>query len=148
MSGPVGCRGSGLVVVGAAIFDADRRLLAAQRAAPARYAGLWEFPGGKVEVGETPAEALVRECREELGIDIEVGPLVGDAEIDIGVLQVYRASIISGAPEAREHQALRWLAPHELDDVPWIAADRPLVRRLHDQRCHDHGMGPVKPPKP
>lgn len=119
-----------LVVVGAAIFDDSGRLLAAQRAAPARYAGLWEFPGGKVEVGETPAEALIRECREELGIEIAVGPLVGQADIDIGVLQIYRARITSGQPQAREHQALRWLAPDEHDEVPWIAADRPLVRRL------------------
>ncbi len=118
------------VVVGAAIFDAAGRLLAAQRAAPARYAGLWEFPGGKVEAGEAPAEALVRECREELAVEIEVGTLVGQAGIDIGVLQIYRATIVSGRPQSREHQALRWLAPHELDDVPWIAADRPLVRLL------------------
>jgi 8-oxo-dGTP diphosphatase len=119
-----------LVVVGAAIFDGSGRLLAAQRSAPARYAGLWEFPGGKVEPGETPAEALVRECREELAIEIEVGALVGQADIDIGVLLIYRATLISGRPQPREHQALRWLAPHELEDVPWIAADRPLVRRL------------------
>jgi 8-oxo-dGTP diphosphatase len=119
-----------LVVVGAAIFDAAGRLLAAQRAGPARHAGLWEFPGGKVEAGETPTEALIRECREELEIDIQVGPWVGKAAIDIGVLHIYRASIISGRPQAREHQALRWLAPHELDDVAWIAADRPLVQRL------------------
>jgi 8-oxo-dGTP diphosphatase len=145
MSGP---SGSALVVVGAAIFDAAGRLLAAQRAAPARYAGLWEFPGGKVEAGETPTGALARECREELGIDIEVGAPVGEVEIDIGVLQVYRASIISGRPVASEHQALRWLAAHELDEVDWIAADRPLVQRLHDQRTHDHGLGPVKRPKP
>jgi 8-oxo-dGTP diphosphatase len=120
------------VVVGAAIFDDSGRLLAAQRSAPARYAGLWEFPGGKVEAGETPAEALVRECREELGIEIEVGALVGQADIDIGVLQVYRASIISGRPQAREHQELRWLPPDGFEDVPWIAADRPLVARLLD----------------
>lgn len=137
-----------LVVVGAAIFDDSGLLLAAQRAAPARYAGLWEFPGGKVEEGETPVEALVRECREELAIEIAVGRLVGQADIDIGVLQVYRASIISGRPQAREHQALRWLAAHELDDVPWIVADRPLVHRLHDQRCHDQGMGGFRRPEP
>ncbi len=128
-SSMAGC-GRGLLVVGAAILDGDGRLLAAQRAAPARYAGLWEFPGGKVEAGETPSDALVRECREELGVEIEVGRLVGEAKIDIGLLQVYRASIVSGRPAAREHQALRWLAPHEFDDVEWIAADRPLVRLL------------------
>jgi 8-oxo-dGTP diphosphatase len=139
--------------VGAAIFDAAGRLLAAQRSAPARYAGLWEFPGGKVEAGETPAEALVRECREELAIEIEVGALVGQADIDIGVLQVYRASILSGQPQAREHRELRWLAPPELDDVPWIPADLPLVQglqdqRLHDQRTHDHGLEGFKRPRP
>ncbi len=129
-------------------MDASGRLLAAQRAAPARYAGLWEFPGGKVESGETAADALVRECREELGIEIEVGPLVGEVEIDIGVLRVYRAAIVNGRPAAREHQALRWLAPHEFDDVEWIAADRPLVRLLHDQRSHDHGLWGFKRPEP
>jgi 8-oxo-dGTP diphosphatase len=119
-----------LLVVGAAIFDAAGRLLAAQRASPARYAGLWEFPGGKVEGGESPVSALARECREELGVDIAVGALVGEVDIEIGRLRVYRASITGGRLEAREHQAVRWLAPHEFDDVEWIAADRPLVERL------------------
>jgi len=125
-----GSGGSALVVVGAAIFDGAGRLLAAQRAAPARYAGLWEFPGGKVEPGESPEAALVRECREELGIDIAVGVLVGEAPIEVGTLHVYRASIVRGSPEAREHQALRWLASGEYTDVDWIAADRPLVQAL------------------
>ena len=122
--------GQRLVVVGAAIFDDAGRLLAAQRAAPARYAGLWEFPGGKVEAGESPQAALARECREELGIEIKVGTLVGEVAIDVGALQVYRASIVSGQPQAREHKALRWLGRHEFDAVDWIAADRPLVRAL------------------
>jgi 8-oxo-dGTP diphosphatase len=122
------------LVVGAAIFDTAGRLLAAQRAGPARYAGLWEFPGGKVEAGESPAGALVRECREELGIDIVVGDVVGDVPIEVGMLRVYRASIVNGDPQPHEHQALRWLAPHEYDDVPWITADRPLVERLSATR--------------
>jgi 8-oxo-dGTP diphosphatase len=132
------------LVVGAAIFDDAGRLLAAQRAAPARYAGLWEFPGGKVEAGESPEQALVRECREELGIDVAVGGLVGEVTIDVGALQVYRASIVNGAPQPSEHTALRWLSPHEYDSVAWIAADRPLVERLHDQRCHDQGSAGFK----
>jgi 8-oxo-dGTP diphosphatase len=118
------------LVVGAAIYDADGRLLAAQRNRPQVYAGLWEFPGGKVEPGETPEVALTRECREELGVEIEVGALVGEVEIPIGRLAVYRARLVSGVPTAGEHRELRWLAPHELDDVPWIDADRPLVDRL------------------
>jgi 8-oxo-dGTP diphosphatase len=140
--------GSARLVVGAAIFDEAGRLLAAQRAAPARYAGLWEFPGGKVEAGESAQDALVRECREELDIEIAVGDRVGEVPIDVGVLRVYRARIVSGTPQAREHQALRWLARHELDDVPWIPADRPLVYALQDQRCHDHGLEGFKPQNP
>jgi 8-oxo-dGTP diphosphatase len=118
------------LVVGAAIHDASGRLLAAQRSRPPQYAGLWEFPGGKVEPGETPQAALVRECREELGIEIEVGALVGEVDIAIGRLAVYRCLLLSGTPTADEHSELRWLTPDQLDDVPWIDADRPLVDRL------------------
>ncbi len=122
--------GSVRLVVGAAVFDSSGRLLAAQRRRPERYAGQWEFPGGKVEAGETPEAALVRECREELGIEIEVEGLVGEVDIPIGRLRVYRATVVSGTPSAREHSALRWLQPAEYDDVNWIDADRPLVDRL------------------
>jgi 8-oxo-dGTP diphosphatase len=118
------------LVVGAAIYDAAGRLLAAQRDRPPQYAGLWEFPGGKVEPGETPEVALARECREELGVEIDVGALVGEVSIPIGRLRVYRARLLSGEPTPREHRELRWLEPGELDDVPWISADRPLVERL------------------
>lgn len=117
-------------MVGAAVFDEAGRLLAARRSSPPRYAGQWEFPGGKVEDGETPEAALVRECREELGVEVTVGELVGEVGIPIGRLRVYRARIISGVPVPREHSALRWLGPDELDDVPWIDADRPLVTLL------------------
>ena len=117
-------------MVGAAIRDGAGRLLAAQRSTPASYAGQWEFPGGKVEPGEEPQAALVRECREELGVDVEIGDVLGEVDIPIGRLRVYLARLTAGVPVALEHAALRWLAPDEFDDVPWIDADRPLVDRL------------------
>lgn len=121
------------VVVGAALLDGAGRVLAAQRARPPELAGWWEFPGGKVEPGEPPAAALVRECREELGVDIEVGArLGGDLPVQGGgaVLRVWTARIRAGEPVAREHAALRWLAADELDEVAWLPADRPLIDLL------------------
>ena len=119
-----------MLVVGAAIFDGANRLLAAQRRAPRSYAGLWEFPGGKVEEEETPIAALIRECQEELNIDVDVADLVGEVPIPIGQLRVYRARITGGRLALRVHSAIRWLGPYELDVVPWIAADWPLVQQL------------------
>ncbi|WP_449063813.1 (deoxy)nucleoside triphosphate pyrophosphohydrolase [Planomonospora algeriensis] len=122
------------VVVGAAIVDGAGRLLAAQRAEPPELAGGWEFPGGKVDPGEDDRTALIRECREELGVLIEVGeavggdwPLNGDR-----VLRVWLASVAEGEPEAREHRELRWLALDELDDVTWLPADLPIVRAVRE----------------
>ena len=117
------------LVVGAAIIS-EGRLLAAQRSAPPDLAGLWEFPGGKVEPGESPEGALVRECDEELGVRVEVGTLLGEVPVPVGVLQVYRASLLVGVPVAREHAALRWLGPGELFAVPWIPVDLELVGQL------------------
>ena len=127
---PVGRPPLDRLVVGAAIFDTAGRLLAAQRRVPADYAGWWEFPGGKVEPGESPEQAVVRECREELRVECVVGDLVGEVDIPIGRLRVYRATLIAGEPVATEHAALRWLTPAEFDEVDWIDADRPLVDRL------------------
>lgn len=129
-----------LLVAACALIDADGRVLLAKRPQGRPMAGLWEFPGGKVEPGESPEAALVRECREELGVDIAVGAFVGEVPLDIGTLRVYRAAIVAGTPQAHEHQALRWLPPSEFEAVAWIAADRPLVQRLQDQRAHDHGI--------
>ncbi|HEX2143846.1 MAG TPA: (deoxy)nucleoside triphosphate pyrophosphohydrolase [Glycomyces sp.] len=120
------------VVVGAAIRDGDR-VLAAARAYPPELAGLWEFPGGKVEADETEAEALRRECQEELGVEITVGERVGgDLVTGAGrfVLRVYFAELTSGEPHAKEHAELRWLAPDELDSVPWLPGNRPAVDTL------------------
>jgi 8-oxo-dGTP diphosphatase len=119
----------GRLVVGAALVDAGR-LLAAERTSPPALAGLWEFPGGKVEAGETDEEALARECREELGVVVAVGRLLGEVPIPVGTLRVYRCTVLAGTPQAREHARLRWLAPPELFDVPWIPVDLALVRQL------------------
>jgi 8-oxo-dGTP diphosphatase len=122
------------VVVGAAIRSGTR-VLAAARAYPAELAGMWEFPGGKVEPDETESEALVRECREELGVEIAVGERVGGDLVTGGgrfLLRVYFAELRSGEPVAKEHAELRWLAADELDSVPWLPGNRPAVETLRE----------------
>jgi 8-oxo-dGTP diphosphatase len=118
-------------VVGAAIVR-DGRVLAARRTFPLEAAGRWEFPGGKVEPGETPETALVREIAEELGCTVEVGAWLPGA-VAIGVrhtLTVARVRIVDGEPVPHEHDAVRWLGPDELDDVDWLDADRPFLPAL------------------
>ncbi|WP_374209717.1 (deoxy)nucleoside triphosphate pyrophosphohydrolase [Glycomyces sp. TRM65418] len=120
------------MVVGAAIRS-GARVLAAARAYPPELAGLWEFPGGKVEPDETETEALIRECREELGVAITVGERVGGDLVTGGgrfLLRVYFAQLQGGEPVAKEHAELRWLAVGELDSVPWLPGNRPVVEAL------------------
>ncbi|MFE9688349.1 (deoxy)nucleoside triphosphate pyrophosphohydrolase [Micromonospora sp. NPDC005806] len=121
------------VVVGAAII-ADGRVLACERSAPPEAAGRWEFPGGKVEPGESETAALIRECAEELGVRVEIGARVGrDVRMAHGrsVLRVYVARLLHGdQPKALEHSELRWLSAAELDTVPWLPADVPVVAAL------------------
>jgi len=118
-------------VVGAAILR-DGRVLAARRTSPAATAGRWEFPGGKVEPGETPEAALVREVVEELGCRIEVtGWLAGEVPIGAShTLAVARARLVEGEPDPLEHDLVRWLAAAELGDVDWLEADRPFLPEL------------------
>ncbi|MFD9392871.1 (deoxy)nucleoside triphosphate pyrophosphohydrolase [Streptomyces sp. NPDC060000] len=121
-----------IVVVGAALLDAGR-LLAARRSAPPELAGRWELPGGKVEEGEAPDAALVRELREELGVDAEtVERVPGEWPLRTPyVLQVWTARLRPGsaAPEPlQDHDALRWLTPAEIWDVDWLDQDVPAVR--------------------
>lgn len=120
-------------VVGAAIF-ADELCLVGKRGAGRSFAGQWEFPGGKVEPGELPEAALVREIREELGIEIAVGAWLGrgsamDGDKEI-VLDVYAARHVSGTLSATEHAEVRWLTSTELEQLDWAQADVPIVARV------------------
>ena len=121
------------VIVAAVIVTAGR-VLACERSAPPEVAGRWEFPGGKVEPGETDAQALARECAEELGVRVEVGERVGpDVPLARGraVLRVFAVTLLGGdVPQALEHSSMRWLGVDELDSVPWLPADRPIVEEL------------------
>ena len=121
------------VVVAAAVVRSGR-LLAARRTAPPAAAGRWELPGGKVEVGETAEDALVREIHEELGCTVRpVGWLGIDSPIRPGlVLRAARVDLVSGEPDPREHDEVRWLAGDELDDVDWLDADRPFLAPLRE----------------
>jgi 8-oxo-dGTP diphosphatase len=116
--------------VGAAIF-AEGRCLVGKRGPGRSFAGQWEFPGGKVEPDEQPEAALVREIREELGIEIEVGAWLGRGTAqDLGreiVLDVYAAHRVSGALAATEHAEIAWLSADELEQLDWAEADVPIV---------------------
>ncbi|HET6667669.1 MAG TPA: (deoxy)nucleoside triphosphate pyrophosphohydrolase [Intrasporangium sp.] len=120
-------------VVGAAILR-DGRVLAARRTSPAEAAGRWEFPGGKVEPGETPEAALVREVVEELGCRVEVtGWLAGEVQIGRShILTVALVRLVDGEPDPVEHDLVRWLGAAELGAVDWLEADRPFLAELHD----------------
>jgi 8-oxo-dGTP diphosphatase len=126
-------------VVGVAIVE-HGRVLAARRAHPPALAGFWELPGGKVEPGEEPAGAAVREIEEELGCTIEVtGALDGSSPVSTGsaggpglVLRVVTARLGDGDPVPREHDAVRWLRAEELDEVTWAEADVPFLDPLRD----------------
>lgn len=122
------------LVVGAAIFR-DGAVLAARRTAPAEAAGRWEFPGGKVEPGESPEDALVREIGEELGCVIELtGWLTGSALIgERHELRVACAVLVHGEPTPTEHDLIRWVTAAELDDVDWLAPDRPFLPGLRER---------------
>jgi 8-oxo-dGTP diphosphatase len=110
----------------------DGQVLAAYRPGPD---GGWEFPGGKVEPGETEEQAAVREIREELDLEIKVGASLGPP---VGIsdryrLHVYLASIVAGEQVLREHAELKWFGRDELDEAGWLVPDRPFVRELLKQ---------------
>jgi len=120
--------------VAAALIFRERKLLITQRRADDHLPNLWEFPGGKVEAGETFEECLVREIREELGVEILVGELVEDLthsypEKTVRLL-FFRCRLVAGEAKAIHVQDLRWIAREELGDFEFPAADARLIERL------------------
>ena len=127
-----------VLVAACALVDSDGRILLAQRPEGKSMAGLWEFPGGKVEAGETPEETLVRELEEELGIRTKIACLApltfaSHAYPDFHLLMpVYVCRRYEGVPQGREGQALKWVRAAALRDYPMPPADEPLIPILQD----------------
>lgn len=118
-------------VVAGLIDDGAGRLLACRRPEGKHLGGLWEFPGGKIEPGESPATALVRELEEELAIRVEPGMALGPVVWDYGRgpirLHAFVCRIVGGTPHPHEHSEIRWCAAEELPALDWADADLPLL---------------------
>jgi 8-oxo-dGTP diphosphatase len=123
-----------VVVVGAVIRDELGKIFCARRALHRSMGGLWEFPGGKVEAGESHQQALARELREELSIEVSVGDLVEETiyayeRIDVHLF-TYEVVVRAGAIELKDHDQCVWLGADALEELNWAPADVPTVRKL------------------
>lgn len=127
-----------VLVSAVALIDVDGRVLLAQRPSGKSMAGLWEFPGGKIEEGETPEAALIRELHEELGIETWsscLAPLTFAShayETFHLMMPLFACRKWEGTPRAREGQVLKWVKPTDMADYPMPAADIPLIATLRD----------------
>ena len=127
-----------LLVAACALVDVDGRVLMCQRPEGKALAGLWEFPGGKLEPGETPEACLIRELKEELGIEVAaacLAPFVFAShsyEAFHLLMPLYLCRRWEGTPQALEHPEIRWIRPARMDELPMPPADAPLVAYLRD----------------
>lgn len=126
-----------IINVVAAAIEKDGKFFCAQRPEGKSLGGFWEFPGGKLEKGESPEQALIREIKEELNSEIQIISYINEASYDYDfgtvVMKTYHAELISGNLELLEHQNSTWLAPHELSTINWAPVDRPAVRLLSNK---------------
>ncbi|RLA44482.1 MAG: 8-oxo-dGTP diphosphatase MutT [Gammaproteobacteria bacterium] len=120
-----------MIIVTAAIIQKQNCIFAARRAVGDHLEGLWEFPGGKLEPGESPEACLARELTEEFGIETEVGKYLGESVFDYGEkiikLLAYQVTHVNGEFQLNDHDEMRWLARAEIYDVDWAPADIPLL---------------------
>lgn len=123
-------------VVAALIWNGEK-FMACQRPAHKARGLLWEFVGGKVEAGETKAQALVRECREELGVSVAVGDVFMEVVYEYPDLTVhltlFHARILAGEPQRLEHNDIRWITTKEIDEYPFCPADVEILKKLKEE---------------
>lgn len=129
-----------LLKVTAAVIEKDGKILIAKRRKGDLHGGRWEFPGGKIDLGETPQECLKRELKEELGIEAEIGDLICESQFKYMLvpleLLVYKAEHISGEFQTLDHDELKWVEPSELDKYDFVKADVTVVKKLMKDIYH------------